>query len=310
MLWFSVALTAYFLLGIAALIDKLIVTKYLTSPRVYMFLASVLGVFVVLLAPFGLEWPGWELLLLDGTAGAFFSIGLFFFYVALTRGEASRVVSSTDGLVPLVTLVLAYFFLQEQLTFSQLIAFLLLVSGTVVIAHAGSRGNIFLRWVSRIGKHKGGAGKWAVLAAGAFGTSFLLSKIVYETQSFISGMIWIRLGGALMVMPLLLLPQFRMELKKNFTQGRRATANTKIVLLGQGAGATGVLLQNYAIALGSVVLTTALQGLKYVFLFLFIALLGKKYKQLRENMQGTILAHKIIALVLIIAGLALLSFTS
>jgi len=50
-----------------------------------------------------------------------------------------------------------------------------------------------------------------------------------------------------------------------------------------------------------------LQGLKYIFLFFFITLVGKKYKRVREHVQGKILRKKIAAFVLIVAGLALLS---
>ena len=58
MLWISVAVIAYTLLALAALVDKLVVTEYLSSPRVYMFLASVLGAIIVVAAPFALHWPG------------------------------------------------------------------------------------------------------------------------------------------------------------------------------------------------------------------------------------------------------------
>jgi len=307
MLWISVAVIAYTLLALAALVDKLVVTEYLSSPRVYMFLASVLGAIIVVAAPFALHWPGWDQLPLNIASGAFFSAALFFFYVALTRGDASRVVAGVDGLMPVATLLLAMAFLRERLTLPQLAAFALLVGGTMALAHTETKTNAFLQWSARIWKRKGRAEGWMVLAALAFGASFFLAKVVYETQPFVSGLIWIRVGGAAVALPLLAYPPFRDELKKNFHKGRRAQANTKMVLLGQGTGAAGVFLQHYAIALGSVVLTTVLQGLKYIFLFFFITLVGKKYKRVREHVQGKILRKKIAAFVLIVAGLALLS---
>jgi len=306
MTWFLVALSAYLFLAIAALADKLVVTDYLSSPRIYMFLASIFGVVIAVLAPFMLHCPGWILLVFNVASGAFFSAALFFFYTALVRGEASRIVAGTDGLVPVVTLILAVLFLRERLSFTQLIAFLLLVVGTMIMAHAETHKHSLLHRLAQAWKCTGNPTVWMLLAAFCFGTSFFLAKIVYETQPFISGLIWIRVGSAAVVLPMLMLPAFRKELRNNFSKGNKAKTNTKMVLLSQGTGAVGVLLQNYAIALGSVVLTTALQGLKYVFLFFFIGMVGKTYKHVREQVHGKTMRQKLAAVILIVCGLVLL----
>ncbi|MBT8489967.1 MAG: EamA family transporter [Deltaproteobacteria bacterium] len=55
-------------------------------------------------------------------------IGLFFFYKALAHGEVTRVVVIT-ATYPLVTLVLAYLFLREPLSFQKALGALLAISG-------------------------------------------------------------------------------------------------------------------------------------------------------------------------------------
>ena len=55
-------------------------------------------------------------------------IGLFFFYKALARGEVTSVVVIT-ATYPLVTLILAYLFLKEPLSFQKALGSLLAISG-------------------------------------------------------------------------------------------------------------------------------------------------------------------------------------
>jgi transporter family protein len=55
-------------------------------------------------------------------------IGLLFFYRALAHGEATRVVIIT-ATYPLVTLILAYLFLKEPVTFQKALGVILALSG-------------------------------------------------------------------------------------------------------------------------------------------------------------------------------------
>ena len=60
-------------------------------------------------------------------------MGLLFFYRALATGEATRVVVIT-ATYPLVTLLLAYFFLSETLTMQKVIGVVLAMSGIIFLS--------------------------------------------------------------------------------------------------------------------------------------------------------------------------------
>ena len=68
--------------------------------------------------------------LLAGISGA---VGALFYYFSLSRGEASRVVVIT-ATYPVVTVILAYFFLQEPLTIRKAVGVLLALAGIILLA--------------------------------------------------------------------------------------------------------------------------------------------------------------------------------
>jgi hypothetical protein len=88
-------------------------------------------------------------------------------------------------------------------------------------------------------------------------------------------------------------------------------AGTKNVVLFYSVrllGAVAGFLQNYAIAIGSVIIVNALQGFQFAFLLILTSALSIYYPRiLRENLSGPILALKIIAIFLITGGIILIS---
>ena len=84
-----------------------------------------------------------------------------------------------------------------------------------------------------------------------------------------------------------------------------------LLLLGQTLGGLSLVLQYYAVFLvkpGQVPLINALEGTRYVFLLFFVFLLGKwKPQLLKEEISREVLLPKILAILLIGGGLALLA---
>ena len=67
------------------------------------------------------------------------------------------------------------------------------------------------------------------------------------------------------------------------------------------------LMINYAVAIGSVAIVNALQGVQYAFLLLIVILLSIKYpKLLKEELTTETLAQKIIGIIFVGAGLVVL----
>lgn len=292
MQWLYTSILAYILLGIGNLGDKLVVTKYLSSPKIYAISVALLQSIVVLLLPFFWQWPGVINLLLNFATGVTFVVAIYFLYSALKTGETSGVVPAIDALSPIVILIISFVFLAGSLDSKQILAVLLLVGGGILLA-----------WSSA--KQNGQAILYIILAAICFAISQTLADIIYNNQEFLSAFAWSRLGAVLVVVPFLMNKKIRQELKSNFS-GQEKGSNSQAVAVAQIAGGVGFFLQNYAIKLGNVGIVAALQGVKYLFLFILIAVLGKKFVQLKENWNGVLLARKIGGVVLVLGGLVVL----
>src|SRR5579884_717702 len=111
-----IAIVAHGLIGLSLIWDKVLLnnpgTKNLFS---YVFWLGAMSVFGVILVPFGYQSPALKIALIAFLAGAVHLVGVFFYYVALKRGEASETLAIMGGFSPVATVALAYVFLSKQL---------------------------------------------------------------------------------------------------------------------------------------------------------------------------------------------------
>ena len=135
-----------------------------------------------------------------------------------------------------------------------------------------------------------------------FAAFFVGSKYLYDQQAFLSSFIWIRLGTFLAALLLLIPIKWRREIKKGL---KHLKGDGKLIFFSnQALAAIGFLMQNYAIALGSVVLVNALQGVQYGFLLVLGGLVTVFYpKVMKEKITTIIILQKIVAITLISFGL-------
>jgi len=290
--WLYISIIAYFLMGVANLGDKLIVSKYLSSPRIYAISVALLQIVVVILLPFFGEWPGWLGILLNFFNGGFFVLAIYFFYTALKQGETSRVVPTIDSITPILIVILSFFVFSERLVLYQFLAIFFLIIGGFLLSYQSK-------------KNSWGAIKYILIASVAFAIFQVLNKFIYSSQPFLSAFIWMRVGGLIAVIPFLFSGKIRQELKKNFRH-KDKNVNSKVVILTQVAGGIAIFLQNYAISLYSVSLVTALQGVKYLFLFIFIIFLSKRFVELKEDWGRGVIWQKVGGVGLVVVGLVLL----
>lgn len=312
MTWLIVAVSAYFILAVVFLVDKHLLTKAISNPRVYAFYVGILGISVLLLAPFvGFYVPEFSQLVLGLLSGIVFIYSLFWLYKALQLFEPSRVVPAIGGLTPLFTFGFIYIFTldQESLSLKNLIAFALLILGSVLITIKKKKLANFKSL------------KFSVFTAFLFSLSFVLIKYVYLAQPFWNGFIWRCVGGFLMAICFFVFfPDVRKEIfnrkEKQLSGGTKKTA--VIFLSNQAAGAGATVLQNWAIALSPLIyvpFVNALQGTQYVFLFILVVILSlakpfwTENAGLKEEISRGIILQKIVATLLIGTGLAILSLS-
>ncbi len=293
-MWLLWAAIGYFLNATAIAVDKILLTsKQIKNPAVYTVMISILGLFVLVLTPFGLEFVSIPVLLVGLVSGAIFTVGLWLMFTILKTAEASRVPALIGSWSPLFVLILAFISLGERLSIYEIASFVLLVLGGLLITQgkSGLKGyNLVL----------------AIGAAIAFAVSSVLLKFSLEHTNFVSSLIWNRLGASGAGLFLLLLPGVIKELRNDLSVGHKSFK--WIVLGGQTAGALSGLIITYAISLTSVSLVNALQGVQYVFLLVMAAILSRFHPSLlKEEFSRAVLFQKIQAMILIGAGLWLLS---
>lgn len=304
--WLLIITIAYLLNAIAAVVDKYLLSRNIPQPAVYAFFISFLGLVALVLAPFGFAVPAIGQIIIALLSGLAFTFALLYLFKALKQNDASRITPFIGGWQPLFVFILALLFLGEQLSYAEVLAFFLLIAGTVLITIDFNKKKTGRACPPR---RRSGFGL-ALISAVLFAISYVLTKEVYTQQPFIAGFIWTRFGAFAGALLLLIPPANRRAILASFKKPEQQQKKTGLLFIGgQTAGALSFLLVNYAISLASVSLVNALQGLQYVFLLAIVFFLAKFHpKVLREKMTKPVIWQKVGAIVLVGAGLAILAF--
>jgi drug/metabolite transporter (DMT)-like permease len=304
-MWIIVAIGAYFFLAVVAVLDKYLLVGPLPNPKLYAFAIGILGAAAFVLVPFGVvEIPSLHIMGIALGAGFVQTFALVALFTGLKKFEASRIIPAIGGLLPLFTLVFTVVLGQGVLSGVTGIAFALLVGGSVLVSIERSRAftiqSIYI----------------AGVAALLFSVFVVASKIVYEDQPFLSGLLWIIAGSFVGALVLLVSGELRRDLWN--TLQRRGAAKqvlSPLVLFlfvfNQVLSALGFVLQNWAVALAPfayIAFVNALEGMKYVFVFGLASLLSMVRPSLvQEKLSTKRVVQKLVAIGVIGAGLVLLT---
>lgn len=302
MLWLVITLISYFILAGVYLVDRYLLTSTLPDHRLYTFYVGILAMIVLVVIPFIKFYiPPLNQLVFSIFTGFIFSFCLFWFYKSLNLFEASRIVPALGALGPIFTFLLVFLFSggKELMNLNDFFAFILLILGTFLITLETEKK---INWQSI---------KYASFTAFLFSLFLIFSKKVYLHQPFLNGLIWIKVGGFLFSLLLLIIyPSIR---QKIFQFHKEAPPKkTFIIFVGNqifGGGAS--LLQNWAIALAPFVyvpIITALEGAQYMFLLLIVIFISLKFPRiLQEEISRQTIFLKISATFLISLGIAILA---
>jgi len=299
MSWIFIAILSYFITAITFVVDKFLLTKSIPSPVAYSFYIGILSIFAFVLAPFGLEWPGVNQFLLSIFVGAVFLFALIMLFTAIKGDELSRAAPIIGGLTPVFVYFLSFLFLGERLDETQIMAFILLILGGVLISikkHKDANNN--QRYFTE-------SIKMALLASLLFGIFYVSVKFVFISQPFISGFVWTRLGSFFAALFLLIIPAFRSSIFSSAKIVERKIG--ALFVMNKALAGCAFVLLNYAIFLGSATLVNALQGVLYAFILFALFLISKKMPYiLKEEITRRVVIQKIFSVLLIGAGFTLL----
>ena len=108
-MWLLIALAGQFILGTAAVGDKLLLRRRVSDPIVYTFWLGVLGIFAAFLLPFGFSVLPMNLILLALLSGVIFISSLLVLFVGLSEMDAFSVLPLTSAVIPLWTFGFSFF---------------------------------------------------------------------------------------------------------------------------------------------------------------------------------------------------------
>ncbi len=296
-MWLVLAIGGYTLLAIVTLLDKFILSNKAVKPLVFVFYSSVFLLPLSLLLPFGVDslngWD-WFAALISGAA---FVLALWTSYISFVKSEVSHAGPLIGASIPIFIFLLNFFSLRETFSDKEFFGMGFLIFGCLLISFEKSR--------KHSGWHSGFL--WAILAAFFYAVSHLTAKYIYNEYDFYSGLVWTRLAIGLVGMFTLLFASVRREIFSKKEKKPKSENKLLPVVVNKILSVFGVVLVQYAIALGSVVIVNALLGVQYALLIILVAALSKFYPKIfkEEYTRGEIF-QELSAVVLIAAGLIFL----
>jgi len=298
-IWLLAIITAYFFFSLSSLGDKLILSGP-PKPKSYTFYVGIIGLSVVILIPFmefGLpeknSFP-WII-----SEAVIYILALYFMFSAVKKYEVSRVATTMGATMPLFVLALTWLFWGGQtMNKTNIIAFALLILGNIIISFEKNL------------KSANGYLKMTLLASFIFSVDYVLAKIIFLKEPFLLGFFWMRMFGVIIALLFLLSKKAREEIfaKQNFLNKKTAS----LLTFTQTSGGIANILQAFAISSAPIAMLpilNSLRGVQYAFLFLIVLSFSIFLpKILKEEISKKIIVQKIIAIILIAGGLALLVY--
>jgi len=287
-----VAIIAHGLIGISLIWDKVLLkspgTRNLFS---YVFWLGAMSLFGVILVPFGYNSPSFHVICIAFVAGVVHLVGVFFYYMALKRGEASETLAVMGGFSPVATAGIAFALLSRQMSGNQLLGFALMASGGFVMFL--SEKLPLKRLLPPV-----------LLAAGLLGLVNVLERVVYDQTNFVTGYVWFTIGTFVGAMALLVRPSIRRAI---FKSSEEAPPRSKLgYMLNRFVAGIGSFLVVFAISRISPSMVEAISGTRYVVIFFgAYAITRWKPNWFTEDFTRRALIVKAVGTGMIVAGLIL-----
>jgi uncharacterized membrane protein len=292
-----IAVIAQGLIGISLVWDKVLLkhpgTRNLFS---YVFWLGSLSVLGVILVPFGYRSLPLGLIGIAFAAGVAHLTGVYFYYAALKRGEASETLAIMGGFWPVATAAISFALLARAMTGAEVFGFALMTGGGFVMFLSEN-----LPWKKLL--------PLVLLASGLLGLVSVLEKVVYNQTNFITGYVWFTIGTFAAAMALLIPRTWRNQIFSE--SGQDDPRNRFWYFVNRFVSGVGSFLIFYAISLTHPAIVDAISGLRYVIIFLGALLLTKfRPLTLKEDFHGWQLVTKSAGTGLVVAGLVLVALSS
>jgi uncharacterized membrane protein len=299
--WIALAFCGPVLWAVSTHIDKYLVDKFFRDTGV-----GTLLIFTSLIGLIGLPiiWAFTDVFVIGTTgvwvtalSGLLYMTAMYFYLRALQQEEATTIAPLFQTST-LFTYAIAYFVLHETLTAPRIIGGLLIVASAVVIAWDPKRRHKFkLPTVLLI-----------LACTATLAVSAVIFKLFAIQDAFWPVTFWNFAGEAVFGAVMLAIPYYRREFLGMFAKNPGAVigVNAANELINLGGG----LAARWASLLGPVSLVQAIGGTTSFFVFLFGVLISLFFPKFgREDLSGSSLIQKGIAVALIVAGVIMIGDT-
>ncbi|MBT7241055.1 MAG: DMT family transporter [Candidatus Diapherotrites archaeon] len=288
MFWFYFSLIAVILYASVNIIDKNLISDIFKRPNTQMIISGIIQIFIGTIGVLVWGFESASLLVIIfamlGGVGAFF--GGWFYFLALSKEEVSRTIPLLN-LIPIWVLIFATIFLGEVLTQIQYFGILILVIGAALISiKKGTKYTLTL------------GVPVMVISTLFYGGQYIFWGLATTEISFWTVFFFSALGHG--VCNLILFIIKKDEIITNLKKFKKHSA---ISGFGEILSAFGDLLLILAFSIGLISLTSAVTAIQPLILLVFAIALSVLWpKILKEELKGSVLALKIIAIILIVAG--------
>lgn len=296
-------LLAYFLNGIAVLIDKFMLTKQIPNPLIYVFYFSVFSLLALFLLP-TTHYPLPTTLILASTSTLLWTTGAYFMFSALTVGQASRVIPIIGTIIPIILLLTALF--TRVVSSGEIFAIVFLIGGLIFLTLPD--------WFidKNSSKIKPLELLFTFASAIFFAISYIALRQAYLQENFLTVLVYSRIILIPIIAITLILPITRKIIFAKSEKHPLFHLKSKIGLLflaGGAAGGASELLLTFSVSLANPALVNSLQGTQYVFIFFASLILSSRFPDVfKESLHIGKLVSKLIGVGLIGLGLYLLAF--
>lgn len=297
MLWLTVIIFSYLAFALASLGDKIILAGP-SKPKSYTFFVGVLSLLSVFIIPFvEFGFPsgmGLAFIILEAIV---YIAGLYAMFYALDNYDVSKVMPAIGATQPVIIAILSVvFFGYQKMEGNELLAFIILLTGSALIS------------IDKNPKITKKSLEISLIASVLFSLDFIYSKFIYTEMPFWQGFIWMRIFSFIFVLVFLFDKGFRKEVK---AENKGFNKKTGIIfIIAQAFGGLANILQSLAISLVPVAylaIMNSMKGVQYVFLFILVTVLSLLLPNvLKEEVNKKIIIQKVVSILLIVLGLAIL----
>jgi drug/metabolite transporter (DMT)-like permease len=286
-----IAVVAHGLIGVSLVWDKVLLQKKSTKNLLsYVFWLGAISVFGLVLLGFGFKMPSLKLAGIGFAAGILDLIASYFYYAALKAGEASEALAAMGGFAPVATALIAIPLLDHPIG-GNLIGFTVMTLGGFVMFLAEKQP--LRKMLPKI-----------LLASAAFGLTAVLQKIVFDNTNFVSGYVFFTLGTTIGAAAMLVPPSWRRQI---FQHSEGAPPRSKFwYMVNRFMAGIGSFLVVFAVSRTTPALVSAIEGVRYVIIFLGAYAITKlRPDWFQEDFSTWPLIAKLTATLLVVAGLVL-----